>query len=118
MTEPGQSNLRPIVVDGSNVAMAHGNSETFSCRGIEICVEWFKNKGHTVGYFNFLFDKFLNILYQDITVFVPAWRKESSNPDKPITSRALLDKLEKEKILSYTPSRVVEGRRIVCHDDR
>ena len=39
------SNLRPIVIDGSNVAMSHGNSEMFSCRGIEICVEWFRARG-------------------------------------------------------------------------
>ena len=58
------------------------------------------------------------MLWQDITVFVPMWRKESNKPDKPIKSRAILDKLEKEKILIYTPSRTFEGKRIVCHDDR
>ena len=51
-------------------------------------------------------------------MFVPQWRKESNNPDKPITARNILDKLEKEKILYYTPSRTFEGKRIVCHDDR
>ncbi|KAK9393714.1 putative ribonuclease ZC3H12B [Crotalus adamanteus] len=29
-------NLRPIVIDGSNVAMSHGNKEGFSCRGIQL----------------------------------------------------------------------------------
>ena len=43
------SSLRPIVIDGSNVAMSHGNSEKFSCRGIEICVDWFKERGHKVN---------------------------------------------------------------------
>lgn len=49
VADSSQNNLRPIVIDGSNVAMAHGNYEIFSCRGIEICVEWFKNEGHKVS---------------------------------------------------------------------
>lgn len=47
---------------------SHGNKEVFSCRGIQLAVEWFLEKGH-----------------KDITVFVPAWRKEQSRPDAPIT---------------------------------
>lgn len=30
----------------------------------------------------------------------------------------ILRKLEKEKILVFTPSRRVQGRRVVCYDDR
>ncbi|OCT65830.1 probable ribonuclease ZC3H12B [Xenopus laevis] len=94
-------NLRPIVIDGSNVAMSHGNKEVFSCRGIQLAVEWFLEKGH-----------------KDITVFVPAWRKEQSRPDAPISEQEILRKLEKEKVLVFTPSRRVQGRRVVCYDDR
>ncbi|XP_055986027.1 probable ribonuclease ZC3H12B [Sorex fumeus] len=94
-------NLRPIVIDGSNVAMSHGNKEEFSCRGIQLAVDWFLDKGH-----------------KDITVFVPAWRKEQSRPDALITDQDILRKLEKEKILVFTPSRRVQGRRVVCYDDR
>uniref|UniRef100_A0A9L0IX35 Zinc finger CCCH-type containing 12B n=1 Tax=Equus asinus TaxID=9793 RepID=A0A9L0IX35_EQUAS len=94
-------NLRPVVIDGSNVAMSHGNKEEFSCRGIQLAVDWFLDKGH-----------------KDITVFVPAWRKEQSRPDAPITDQDILRKLEKEKILVFTPSRRVQGRRVVCYDDR
>ncbi|XP_005814572.1 probable ribonuclease ZC3H12B [Xiphophorus maculatus] len=94
-------NLRPIVIDGSNVAMSHGNKEVFSCRGIQLAVEWFREK-----------------LHKDITVFVPAWRKEQSRPDALITDQEILRKLEKEKILVFTPSRRVQGRRVVCYDDR
>lgn len=64
--------LRPIVIDGSNVAMSHGNKEVFSCRGIKICVDWFKSRGH-----------------KEITVFVPKWRKEASRPDNLITGELL-----------------------------
>ena len=55
---------------------------------------------------------------QDIKVFLPAWRKESSKPDNPKTGGAILEKLEKDNVLAYTPSRQVLGKRIQCHDDR
>ncbi|XP_035232757.1 probable ribonuclease ZC3H12B [Stegodyphus dumicola] len=95
------SNLRHIVIDGSNVAMSHGNKECFSCRGIKICVDWFRARGH-----------------QNITVFVPRWRKENSRPDAPIKDQEILAQLEKERLLVFTPSRHVGGRRLVCYDDR
>ena len=53
--------------------MSHGNKERFSCKGIRICVDWFKNRGH-----------------KEITVFVPLWRKESSKPETPITGNNVL----------------------------
>ncbi|XP_039724644.1 putative ribonuclease ZC3H12C isoform X3 [Pteropus medius] len=100
VTDDGE-NLRPVVIDGSNVAMSHGNKEVFSCRGIKLAVDWFLERGH-----------------RDVTVFVPAWRKEQSRPDALITDQEILRKLEKEKILVFTPSRRVQGRRVVCYDDR
>ncbi|XP_053679439.1 probable ribonuclease ZC3H12C [Anopheles nili] len=96
-----EESLRPIVIDGSNVAMSHGNKEVFSCRGIRLCVDWFKNRGH-----------------KDITVFVPKWRKESSRPDNPVKDGEMLNELEKERMLVFTPSRLVGGKRMVCYDDR
>ncbi|XP_067297677.1 probable ribonuclease ZC3H12C [Pseudorasbora parva] len=96
-----KNNLRPIVIDGSNVAMSHGNKQMFSCHGIQLAVDWFLERGH-----------------QDITVFVPAWRKEQSRPDALITDQEILRRLEKDKILVFTPSRRVQGRRVVCYDDR
>lgn len=63
-----EDHLLPIIIDGSNVAMSHGNKERFSCRGIRIAVDWFRNRGH-----------------KEITVFVPLWRKESSKPETPTT---------------------------------
>ncbi|KAL5010489.1 hypothetical protein ScPMuIL_012794 [Solemya velum] len=95
------NNLRPIVIDGSNVAMSHGNKEVFSCQGIKLAVHWFRQYGHT-----------------EITVFVPQWRKEMSRPDAPIKDQDILTDLEKEKVLVFTPARRIGGKRVVCYDDR
>ncbi|XP_009995003.1 PREDICTED: ribonuclease ZC3H12A [Chaetura pelagica] len=79
----------------------HGNKEVFSCRGILLAVQWFWDRGH-----------------KDITVFVPSWRKEQPRPDVLITDQYILRDLEKKKILVFTPSRRVGGKRVVCYDDR
>ncbi|XP_028281284.1 endoribonuclease ZC3H12A [Parambassis ranga] len=93
--------FRPIVIDGSNVAMSHGNKEVFSCRGIQLAVNFFLDRGHDA-----------------ITVFVPTWRKEQPRPDAPLTDQHILMELEKQKIVVFTPSRRVGGKRVVCYDDR
>ncbi|KAG7336146.1 hypothetical protein KOW79_000839 [Hemibagrus wyckioides] len=95
------SDLKPIVIDGSNVAMGHGNKEVFSCRGIELAVNYFLERGH-----------------RNITVFVPSWRKEQPRPDVPISDQHILAELERRKIVVFTPSRRVGGKRVVCYDDR
>lgn len=92
--------LRAVVIDGSNVAMSHGNKEVFSCLGIQLAVNFFLERGHS-----------------DVTVFVPSWRKEQPRPDVPITDQHILRELEKKKILVFTPSRRVAGKRVVCNDD-
>ncbi|XP_041661983.1 probable ribonuclease ZC3H12D [Cheilinus undulatus] len=93
--------FRPVVIDGSNVAMSHGDKKVFSCQGLQLAVNWFWNKG-----------------LRDITVFVPLWRKEQPRPEAPITDQHILHELERRKILVYTPSRCVNGKRVVCYDDR
>ncbi|XP_065744690.1 probable ribonuclease ZC3H12D [Phocoena phocoena] len=95
------SSLRPIVIDGSNVAMSHGNKEAFSCRGIQLAVDWFRDRGHTY-----------------VKVFVPSWRKEPPRSDTPIREQHVLEELERQAVLVYTPSRKVSGKRVVCYDDR
>ncbi|KAM4538887.1 ribonuclease ZC3H12A [Odontesthes bonariensis] len=92
--------LRAVVIDGSNVAMSHGNKEVFSCLGIQLAVDFFLDRGHC-----------------DVTVFVPSWRKEQPRPDVPITDQHILRDLERKKILVFTPSRRVAGKRVVCNDD-
>ncbi|KAK7078168.1 hypothetical protein SK128_017920, partial [Halocaridina rubra] len=96
-----QPPLKPIIIDGSNVAMRHGNKTVFSCRGLRICVDWFRARGHT-----------------EITVFVPSWRKEAPRWDTPIKDQEILLELEQENVLVFTPSRVCGGKRIVSYDDR
>lgn len=93
--------LRPIVIDGSNVAMSHGNKAIFSCRGIQLAVNFFLDRGHN-----------------SIKVFVPNWRKEQPRPDAPIRDQHILTELEKRSIIVFTPSRHVGGKRVVCYDDR
>ncbi|CAL8315102.1 unnamed protein product [Merluccius merluccius] len=100
-TADQSSSFRPVVIDGSNVAMSHGNKKVFSCRGLELAVMWFWGRG-----------------LRDITVFVPLWRKEQPRPDTPITDQHILEELERRRILVYTPSRYVSGRRVACYDDR
>ncbi|XP_029976692.1 ribonuclease ZC3H12A [Salarias fasciatus] len=98
--EEGAEPLRAVVIDGSNVAMSHGNNEVFSCLGIQLAVDFFLDRGHT-----------------SITVFVPSWRKEQPRPDVPITDQHILRDLERRKIMVFTPSRRVAGKRVVCNDD-
>ncbi|XP_015820620.3 NEDD4-binding protein 1 [Nothobranchius furzeri] len=96
--EPGILGLRHIIIDGSNVAMAHGLHRFFSCRGIALAVETFWRRGH-----------------REITVFVPQWRQKR---DRLSTEQHFLNKLEDLGLLSFTPSREVCGQRISSHDDR
>lgn len=39
-------------------------------------------------------------------------------PFLPTVDQEILRRLEKDKILVFTPSRRVQGRRVVCYDDR
>lgn len=96
--EPGRPELRHIIIDGSNVAMAHGLHRFFSCRGIALAVETFWRRGH-----------------REITVFVPQWRQKR---DRLTTEQHFLNQLEDLRLLSFTPSREVCGQRITSHDDR
>lgn len=100
-SEDSRDTLLPVVIDGSNVAMSHGNQKVFSCRGIELCVHWFKERGH-----------------KEIYAMVPKWRTETPRMDYPITDQYILQKLANQNFVKFTPSRRVAGRNIVCYDDR
>ena len=88
--------LRPIVIDGPNVMMAHGRNEQFSARGIELVVRYFLERGHT-----------------EVSTFLP---QHMSNPGKT-SDPGLLNRMFKEGRVTYTPSRWVDNRRITSYDD-
>lgn len=96
--EPGRDNLKPIVIDGSNVAITHGLKKFFSCRGIAIAVDYFWRHGN-----------------RNITVFVPQWR---TSRDPNATEQHFLSQLQELGILALTPARKVLGKRIASHEDR
>ena len=95
-TSSSKGSLRPIVIDGSNVAMSHGVNNIFSVRGIELTIDYFKSRGH-----------------KEIVAFLPQWRsKYNQSSDKQ-----LLDKLEGDRFIIFTPSREVDNQRINSYDD-
>uniref|UniRef100_A0A2S2Q0B9 Putative ribonuclease ZC3H12D n=1 Tax=Sipha flava TaxID=143950 RepID=A0A2S2Q0B9_9HEMI len=88
--------LRPIVIDGLNIGHAYG-SGIFSVKGIEICIQFFANRGH-----------------KDILAFLPQHRQGPPGSE----SNIILNKLVKKGHICYTPSRKVENLRMTCYDDR
>jgi len=91
-----RTGLRPIVIDGSNVAMAHGKNKVFSAKGIKIVADYFKQNGH-----------------RTVVAFVPQFRKKSGQ----VVDRAVLEGLEEEGVVVFTPSREVDRERITSYDD-
>ncbi|CAG5128879.1 unnamed protein product, partial [Candidula unifasciata] len=98
--QTGRRNLRYIIIDGSNVAMAHGNNRVFSVEGLRISINYFLKRGH-----------------DRITAFVPEWRRYSENQTS-ITGRALLEKLNQDGYVKFTPARRINGKTFACYDDR
>ena len=49
--DPVKGQLRLIVVDGNNVGFAHGNHQSFSAKGLKICLDYFLDLGHEVKIF-------------------------------------------------------------------
>ncbi|XP_035530845.1 NEDD4-binding protein 1 [Morone saxatilis] len=96
--KPGDPKLRTIIIDGSNVAMSHGLGHFFSCRGIALAVQHFWDRGH-----------------RHISALLPQWRQKS---DPKIKEQHYLGELQKLGLVSYTPSREVQGKRISSYDDR
>lgn len=62
------------IINWSYFLDSHGNKEVFSCRGLRICVDWFKQRGHS-----------------DVKVVVPMFRKEPSRPEAPISGELFIN---------------------------
>lgn len=77
---------------------SHGNKEVFSCRGIKLCVDWFRARGH-----------------KEITVFVPKWRKEAARPDNLITGMYLREINGKHSV--FVPIKIFFLRRGATHTE-
>lgn len=97
--KPNNDDLRYIVIDGSNIAMAHGNGK-FSCKGIQIAVNYFVQRGHSV------------------MVFVPQHKLCAPSPTNVILDQEILCQLKEDGHLAFTPSRKLQGKLINCYDDR
>lgn len=88
-----EKGLRPIVIDGPNIAMLHGLHSRFSVKGIELVINYFKKRGH-----------------EKVVAFMPEHRKGADFE--------LTDKLQKEGVLVLTPSqKLTDGSRITPYDD-
>ena len=87
--------LRPIVIDASNVARAHGRDLTFSTAGLELVVRDWQARGHKV------------------TAILPQHERKH----KPPRDQEKLEKLYEAGVLNFTPSREFKGERIYSHDD-
>ena len=75
--------LRPIVIDGPNVAFCHGKDKVFSAKGIKLVIEYFKMRGH-----------------QNIVAYVPElWRKSEETLDPQV-----LEELYDQDVVVFTPS--------------
>lgn len=96
--QPGDPKLRTIIIDGSNVAMSHGLGHFFSCRGIALAVQHFWDRGH-----------------RHISALLPQYRQKI---DPKTKEQHYLLELQKLGLVSYTPSREVQGKRISSYDDR
>ena len=85
--------LRPIVIDGCNVACLHGKTKKrFSVKGIVLVIEYFLARGH------------------EVYAFLPE--------DKRNEDYDLLTRLEQEDKVVFTPSRKAGSERIRSYDDR
>jgi len=87
---------RPIAIDGCNVAWGHGNDQEFSYKGIVLCADYFRARGHNI-----------------VKAFVPRQHQH-------LIPKQVVEEMTRDEILVFTPSRQLgtQGKRISSYDDR
>ncbi|XP_058832829.1 uncharacterized protein LOC131690811 [Topomyia yanbarensis] len=95
-TNDDTENKRMVIIDGNNVAFAHTCGQTFSVKGLEICIEYFKKMGH------------------EVKAVVPQFRLKK---DKS-TDQKLLEDMYKNGDILLAPSKNLPGQRSSSYDDR
>ncbi|KAI3371621.1 hypothetical protein L3Q82_024187, partial [Scortum barcoo] len=132
--EPGRQELRHIIIDGSNVAMAYPfvvlQPSDVRIPTVRVTTNYL---GQLTCDVHCVFSRSSSVLLlsrnsagcgdvleagpqgSQITVFVPQWRQKR---DRLTTEQHFLNQLEDLRLLSFTPSREVCGQRISSHDDR
>jgi hypothetical protein len=82
---------------------SHGKQKVFSCKGIQIAVNWFIPRGH-----------------KSIYVVIPKWRQEAPSESNVISDQEALKILDGRPVVSlvYTPSKTLKQKRYTCYDDR
>jgi len=97
-------NLKPIIIDGGNVACNHGKKDrSYSCRGIAIMVRFFHDLGH-----------------HKIHVVVSGTRYNFSGANNPPTrdENGVLRRLEEMGLLCQSPTSEVNSHQVCSYDDR
>ena len=87
-----------FVVDASNVALRHGNKETFSCRGVEICLDYLGRRFPGARVALFLPDYLLDAKK------VAAKKKLGGRPAETPDDVVYLQGLQRRGVLFGTPS--------------
>lgn len=90
--------LRPVILDGCNVAFGFGNGK-FQIEGIIFVIEYFQKRGH-----------------KDIVSFLPQIYRNDKFRSLDVAKQ--IKEYEKENIIIYTPSRFLNGKLIKPYDDR
>ncbi|CAG9764196.1 unnamed protein product [Ceutorhynchus assimilis] len=90
-----RTGLRPIYIDGTNVAFSHGQNERFSVKGLKICIDYFLKRGH------------------DVRAFIPNFRLRRNQS----SDQKLLHRLVKQRHVIVTPTLYIKNKQRSPYDN-